>query len=304
MDFEELDKTPQIDESTSFEYAKICSKYLRNPSTEDEARRIIIHMLNNWEKLAKSTHELWSDLIECAGFYPYLEKEEKNLIFENTAGKIRKEFHRSDFLDQIYFHEKQKQLNDLLSKEYKNLIVSAPTSFGKSLLIQEIVASNRYHNIVIIQPTLALIDETRKKLRRFENNYKIIVRTSQEPSMEKGNLFLLTAERIMEYPNFPKIDFFILDEFYKLSAKRDEERSDVLNNAFNYMINNHDCRFYLLGPNIKGISKGFEEKYNARFVNTEYSLVDNQSIDIYKEFGDRKKNRRNRKKRQFYLICC
>ncbi len=302
MDIEELDNASLIDESTSFAYATICSKNLRNPSMENEARRIIIHILNNWEKVAKSTYELWSDLIECAGFYPYLEKEEKNLVFNNTAGKIRKEFHRSNFLGEIYFHEKQKQLNDILSKEYKNVIVSAPTSFGKSLLIQEIVASNRYHNIVIIQPTLALIDETRKKLRRFENNYKIIVRTSQEPSMQKGNLFLLTAERIMEYPNFPKIDFFILDEFYKLSAKRDEERSDVLNNAFNYMINNHDCRFYLLGPNIKDISKGFAEKYNARFINTEYSLVDNQNVDIYKEFGDRKPKKSEKKATLFNLL--
>jgi hypothetical protein len=36
----------------------------------------------------------------------------------------------------------------------------------------------------------------------------------------------------MEYPNLPQIDFFVIDEFYKLSAKRDDERSDVLNNAF------------------------------------------------------------------------
>ena len=302
MSIEDLEKTQFIDEKTSFEYAKACAKYLRNPTLESEGRRIIINILNNWEKLDKSTHELWSDLIECAGFYPYLEKEQKNLTFENTAGKIRKEFHKSNFLTETYFHERQKQLSDILSNECKNLIVSAPTSFGKSLLIQEIVASNRYHNIVIIQPTLALIDETRKKLKKFEDKYKIIVRTTQEPSSEKGNLFLLTAERIMEYPNFPKIDFFILDEFYKLSAKRDEERSDVLNNAFNYMINNHDCRFYLLGPNISGISKGFSDKYNARFINTDYSLVDNRSIDVYKSFENKKIKKSEKKAVLFNLL--
>jgi hypothetical protein len=40
-------------------------------------------------------------------------------------------------------------------------------------------------------------------------------------------------------------------------------------------------QFYLLGPNIDGISEGFEEKDNAIFYKTNYSLVENKTIDIY-----------------------
>jgi len=61
---------------------------------------------------------------------------------------------------------------------------------------------------MIIQPTLALLDETRKKFKKYSTDYKIIVRTSQEPSENKGNLFLLTAERVMEYQELPKNRFF------------------------------------------------------------------------------------------------
>ena len=185
----------------------------------------------------------------------------------------------------------------------ENLILSAPTSFGKSLLIEEMVASNKYKNLVIIQPTLALIDETRKKLIQYRNNYKIIVRTTQKPSTKKGNLFIFTAERVMEYSEFPSIDFFILDEFYKLSAKRDEERSDVLNNAFNLLVNKYKCRFYLLGPNIDGISEGFAEKFNAKFIKTNYSLVDNRTIDMHsKEFGTRGRKKEIKEKALFDLL--
>ncbi|WP_416224429.1 hypothetical protein [Acinetobacter tandoii] len=74
-------------------------------------------------------------------------------------------------------------------------MVSAPTSFGKSLLIEEIIASNKFKNIVTIQPTLALLDETRQKLKKYEN-YKLIVKTSQNSSLEKGNIYLFTAERV------------------------------------------------------------------------------------------------------------
>lgn len=292
---EDIRTSESINQDKSFYYCQICSKLLRNPMEENKARKIIINILDNWHKLDDSTHELWTDLIESAGFYPYLEKEKNKLIFKNTAGEIRKEFHKSSNLKNKYFHEEQKIIYDILNSK-KNLIVSAPTSFGKSLLIEEIVAAKKYKNIVVIQPTLALIDETRKKLKKYGTDYKIIVRTSQKPSEEKRNLYLLTAERVMEYSDLPKIDFFVIDEFYKLSAKRDDERSDVLNNAFNLLISKHESKFYLLGPNIDGISEGFADKYNAKFYKTNYSLVDNIVIDIYSkyetQFGERGKKKK------------
>ncbi len=44
-----------INQSKSFEYAQKCSKFLRNPEKENEARRIIINILDKWDKLDKST---------------------------------------------------------------------------------------------------------------------------------------------------------------------------------------------------------------------------------------------------------
>lgn len=286
----------------SFQFAKRCSELLRGDESEQQyGRKVIINILDNCGKLESSTYDIWADLVEAAGFYPYLEKEKSTLQIKNTGEKIRKEFHFCHDLDK-YFHEQQKALSELLKSD-KNVIVSAPTSFGKSLLIEEIVASKRYRNIVVIQPTLALLDETRKKLLKYKEDYRIIIRTSQKYVEEGRNLFLLTAERVMEYQNFPNIDFSIIDEFYKLSAKRDDERSDVLNNAFNLLINKHKSRFYLLGPNIEGISEGFIEKYNAKFFKTYYGLVDCITVDRYSEkFGERGKKGLLKEKELFELL--
>ncbi len=57
---------------------------------------------------------MWTDLVEAAGFYPYLEKEKDKIIFKNTSGEIRKEFHKSKYLNK-YFHEEQKLLNEILN---------------------------------------------------------------------------------------------------------------------------------------------------------------------------------------------
>ena len=286
----EIESNDPISIDKSFLFAQSSSVLLRKNEEENDkekGRKIIIYILDNWKKIPKETYGIWTDLIESAGFYPYLEKEKHKLQFNNLAGEIRKEYHFAENLEEKYFHEEQKYIREKLN-DGKNLIVSAPTSFGKSLLIEEIVANKKFKNIIVIQPTLALLDETRKKLKKYINNYKIIIRTSQQPSEEKGNLFLLTAERVMEYPNLPQIDFFVIDEFYKLSAQRDDERSDILNNAFYKLLQqNPTPQFYLLGPNIDEITEGFAEQYNAEFYKTNYSLIEKKTIDIYSMHKDK-----------------
>jgi len=286
----------------SFDYAQLCSALLKD--NEPDARVIIINVLNNWKKLHKATIEMWADLVEAAGFYPYLEKNKEAIRINNLPGEIRKEIHLSDFLGTKYFHQEQYQLLKLI-QEGKNVIVSAPTSFGKSLLIEELIAARKFKNIVIIQPTLALLDETRKKLLKYKDYYKLIVRTSQEPSDSLGNVFLFTAERVNEYPLFPNIEFLVIDEFYKLSGNRDDERSSSLNCSLYYLLRTYNPQFYLLGPNIDEISPGFAKRFNAVFFKSQYTLVDSRSVNVYetfeKEFNAKGKIK-NRENRLFELL--
>lgn len=282
--FEIQSKKGQFNYEETFNIYKKCSELI----IEDEniAQKLIVNILDEKNKFDSSLNIILTDLIEAVGFYPYLEKE--NFKLDSTDALIRQVYHHSDNLNK-YLHEDQKHLLSILNSD-KNVIVSAPTSFGKSLLIEEIVASRKFKNIVIIQPTLALLDETRRKLKKYDEYYKLIVRTSQETSIEKGNIYLFTAERVNEYKEFIDVDFIIVDEFYKLSSKRDDERADSLNNALYYILKTFNCKFYLLGPNIDGISQGFEEKYNAIFYKTQSSLVYVKSVDLYtpnKEIFDR-----------------
>lgn len=250
-------------------------------SEKQIARNIVIYFIDNWSNVPIEYQKLYTDIIIKCGFFPYLDKEHENLYLDNLRGEINKEFHHANYLkDDIYFHSAQKEVCDLLLKTERNLVISAPTSFGKSLLIEELVASNKYKNIVVIQPTLALLNETRNNLRKYEDLYKIIVRVADKPDETKGNLFLLTAERVMEYKDLPAIDIFILDEFYKISQKRDDERYEVLNNACNKMLNIHKARFYFLGPNIDKISQEFIEKYDVLFKKYDYTLVVNEESEI------------------------
>lgn len=293
----EIQSKDHFNYEETFEFYKKCSELIIE--NESVAQKLIVNILDEKDKFDPNLSTILADLIEAVGFYPYLEKE--NFKLNSTDALIRQVYHHSDNLNK-YLHEDQKHLLSLLNSD-KNVIVSAPTSFGKSLLIEEIVASRKFKNIIIIQPTLALLDETRRKLKKYDEDYKLIVRTSQESSIEKGNIYLFTAERVNEYKDFIDVDFIIVDEFYKLSSKRDDERADSLNNALYYILKTFNCKFYLLGPNIDSISKGFEEKYNAIFYKTQTSLVDVKSVDIYSEHKEKfDKPRKNKEYKENILF--
>ena len=78
--------------------------------------------------------------------------------------------------DAVSLHPEQLQI---LSEITTNnaVIVSAPTSFGKTFCVFEYVAREKPQNIVLIVPTLALVDEyvkrVIKKYQCFFSQYKI-----------------------------------------------------------------------------------------------------------------------------------
>jgi late competence protein required for DNA uptake (superfamily II DNA/RNA helicase) len=254
----------------SFDLSKFCVRLLKSKEREHWGREIAIRVLDNIGKFPKETAELWNDVIEISGLYPYVNP---NLLDDSAL--FRYEYHKSRTLfkdgEAVYLHEEQQEISEQL--QYGNsVILSAPTSFGKSLLIEELISTEKYRNIVIIQPTLALLDETRKKLNRYKDIYNVVVSTSQLPKDNTKNIFLFTGERVVEYQNFPKIDFFIIDEFYKLSISRDDDRAVTLNQAFHKLLKQTN-RFYLLGPVIKSIPISFQEKLNIGIRYTNFSTV-------------------------------
>ncbi|HHW9989572.1 TPA: DEAD/DEAH box helicase [Staphylococcus aureus] len=260
------------------------AKYVSSKIDQEEGRNIVIRVLENWDSVCKESKEIWVNLIERAGFYPYI----SNLDHEKLSlqGSLRRNWFKLENLEDVYFHVKQKEIEIALNKN-ENIVVSAPTSFGKSLIIEEVIASKKYDNLLIIQPTLALIDETRRKLNKY-NDYNIVVNSKQE--MKDKNIFILTAERVLEMKSLPQINFLVVDEFYKISNRINDERIDVLNIAIaRIMYMNPQILF--LTPNIDEISKSFLEKYNINFLNTTFSMVTNEIINIeYNSSKDKKRN--------------
>lgn len=279
----------EINYDESFGLSQFCSTLLSEKEKENQARDLVIRVRDAWDRIPENTKPIWNAMIDAAGLYPYIDPE-----MLSQSGLLRYEYHKSPFLEDVYLHEEQQKLSIELQSQ-RSVVLSAPTSFGKSLLIEEVIASGLYKQIVIIQPTLALLDETRKKLLKYRDSYRVIVSTNQEPDRERGNIFLFTGERVVEYENFPPIEFFVIDEFYKLSLNRSDDRAIALNQAFHKLLK-FTNKFYLLGPMIKNIPVKFTERFEMTWFPTEFATVavDEKNLEVAKaKAKERKEIKKN-----------
>lgn len=279
LDINTLLRQNAITKENTFSVIKSISSYL-NQKNEVYLQEVILRVIEQ-RNMFENYQTLINDFARAIGLFPYLDPESLNL-----ADKIAYEFHRPSGVDQenIVFHRAQARVYfELL--EGKNVILSAPTSFGKSLVIDTIIATEKFNSIAIVLPTIALIDETRKRLSRFRDRYKIITHASQ--AIESKNIFVLTQERVMEIIKEVDIDFFVIDEFYKIQTTvQDTERSVVLNQAF-YRLLKKGGQFYLLGPNIENINNEvFPESVEYIFIKTDYKTVVTEKIKVKIEESD------------------
>jgi len=195
---------------------------------------------------------------------------------------IYSSFAKSKLDSSISLHPEQVQIINQI-KNNNALIISAPTSFGKTFCVFEYIASSLPQNIVLIVPTLALVDEYLKRvIKKYHNifsNYKIHTNIDEEKkyNFELNNIFIITHDRVVQesaYDMIEKIDFLVIDEVYKLETDPENDRVLVLNMAYYYLAKKAN-KYLLLAPFIKNVEDINKLEKQPIFYNTTYSPVVN-----------------------------
>ena len=247
---------------------------------ENEARNELIKLLDFHEQEQIQYSELVNHFIKETGLYPYLDIETANwqdrFVYEifkvDTGEKEELTLHR----------EQSSLLKKLVSGE--SIAVSAPTSFGKSFVIDAYIKIKKPNNVLIIVPTLALTDETRRRLyKKFAHEYKII--TTSDVELSEKNIFIFPQERAMNYINIVEsFDIMIVDEFYKASSKFDKERSPSLISAMIKLGAKSNQKYYL-APNITSIdSNPFTE--DMEFIRLDFNTVFLEKHELYNQINN------------------
>lgn len=252
---------------------------LMEQGLQNSARDELIKLLHELKIKNISYSPLVNHLIRRAGLFPYLDLSscswQDRLIHE--AFKVDIGEH-----EKITLHREQSfLLHKLLDGQ--SIAVSAPTSFGKSFVIDSFISIKQPKNIAIIVPTIALTDETRRRLQlKFGAKYKII--TTADQSLANENILIFPPERAIQYAEkLEALDILIIDEFYKASQALDKERSPALLKAI-LRLSKISKQRYFLAPNISSIKENVFTK-GMEFCNLDFNTVFLKKHDLHEEIN-------------------
>lgn len=244
-----------------------------------DARNELIRLLDYHHKNEMPYSPVMNHMIRETGLYAYLEPETASwsdrFVYESFKVDIGLE-------QAATLHGEQSVvLRHLL--EGTDLAVSAPTSFGKSLIIDAFIAIKRPANVVILVPTIALTDETRRRLsRKFGTEYRVI--TTADADLSDKNILIFPQERALSYyEKLESIDLLVVDEFYKASKEFDKDRAPALLKAMLKLGEKAKQRYYL-APHVSKLPENPFTR-GMLFLPLDFNTVFLQKHDFSAELG-------------------
>ncbi|MCH5250925.1 MAG: DEAD/DEAH box helicase [Lachnospiraceae bacterium] len=173
--------------------------------------------------------------------------------------------------------------------ENDRVILSAPTSFGKTLLVKEYIYIKKPRNIVYIVPTNALAYELERSFKENEHFAEYVIfdkcSTIENDKLSEERLFFIgTQEKFLEIDQsvMGEIDLFVIDEAYKLQESIKSQRAYKLSETFLDSMASNSKKIFLLTP--KAILDGFD-KYEFSVFKSDFNAVDKNYVVLEeKEF--------------------
>lgn len=173
--------------------------------------------------LNNNNYEPLLDVSTNYGFYPISKYIIENKLFSNdstTEFKLDLELNRFKYNGIIETYDQKQSREVLIESDNRENCYIAPTSFGKSSLIVEIIKKKKYNKVAIIVPTKSLLIQTYKLIKRHFSGKNIIF---HDEMYDGSNDFIaiFTQERALRLLKDESISFdlLIIDEAHNLFDK-------------------------------------------------------------------------------------
>ena len=220
------------------------------------------------------------------GFYPIsdfiLKRKliETSTLCEELINNSISERYRSEG-NYIETFEQNTTSKEILSDEVSDIVYIAPTSYGKSSLIKDIIRKFNYDKIGIIVPTKSLLTQTYNDIKGLNLDYKLILHDEMYSDKYDKFIGILTQERATRLLSKHQIyfDLMVVDEAHNLF--KDDLRSIILSRLI--LLNhskNDKQRLIYLSPLVDDSNNLKLRKINSNFV-TKGINHDLKTFEIY-----------------------
>lgn len=217
-------------DDAGWSYVLACSLILLeqyNSNKEDSFFQLAYYLILKYS-LSTNDYKPLYDLSVDAGFFPIanylLDKIEDDIGLDDSivSSSIKTDFTENEI---VFIEEQKEKLDSFLSdsNRYKSLV--APTSYGKSKLIEKDIRNHSFEKkVAVIVPTKALIWQTFTNLKSLGKELKrrIIIHDSEYDNNESF-IGIFTQERALRLieENHLFFDTIYVDEAHNLFEKDD-----------------------------------------------------------------------------------
>ncbi|MCZ2635047.1 DEAD/DEAH box helicase [Bacteroides fragilis] len=258
--------------------------YNQNPCYKNYFR-IGYYIILKYSILFKDYKPLY-DISLQIGFYPisdYILKHGIIQVDSLSEELINKSISEHYLYNNSYVETFEQYINsrEILSNKLSDVVYVAPTSYGKSSLIKDVIKTFRYDKIGIIVPTKSLLTQIYNDIKSLNLDYKLVLH--DEMYSDKYNRFIgvLTQERATRLLSKHQVcfDLMIIDEAHNLF--NDDPRSIILSRL---ILLNHckkqDQRVIYLSPLVDDSQNLKLRRINANFI-TKGINHDLKTFEIY-----------------------
>ena len=259
---------------------------------------VIIQDLNNLLFDKEKNMDLIFLIICSCQLFGFVEYENLDLSYFEDRNRLELLMGSYSGKQFKYLNSGQLSLLDEFYK-YEKILLSAPTSFGKTSIVNEYIINNYNYlnNIIYVIPTNSLIEELYHKFLKlnvlFNLNYK--VSTIPKIDCSRKNILLLTPERFLLLNTIYNLDIFdliIMDEMYKIVNSRNQSATDVVNGRSSRfrktleLICSSKVKNIFLSPYTYVLSPSmrlFVEKYGIQVINRKIDYVNHNIYNLHSQ---------------------
>jgi hypothetical protein len=178
--------------------------------------------------------------------------------------------------DRVFHREQWRVLDALLNG--RNVILTAPRSFGKELVLEALISSSHYSRVALVATTDVALDAIRNRLIPVCTPLYDVVSGPWERQHRDRVIFVGREADVLKWIDHTRLDLLVVDDSYGLEPAALGAGMAALSDGTHSLLNAAN-QFLFIGWNIETVSVGTFSR-NFEFITAKLETVAVDKLDL------------------------